>query len=127
MVLPQQLIGEVEELRTEGFSVELIDAEGYANMLFREYPLPPGYNATSATLLLRFPPSYPNGRPDMFWTDPGLTRADGAIPPGADHFEEHMGRRWRRFSWHPQRWNPANDDLRTYLEFVNTGLARATA
>jgi len=93
--------------------------------LFRDYAVPPGYNAPTTTLLLRFPLSYPNGQPDMFWTDPTLTRADGGNPQNADQFEEPLGQRWRRFSWHPQRWNPAKDDLRTYLEFVNTGLARA--
>jgi hypothetical protein len=124
-VLPQQLVREVEELRAEGYSVELIDAEGYANILFSAYPLGPGYSATSTTLLVRFPISYPNGRPELFWTDPELTKADGATPQSADHFEEHLGGRWRRFSWHPRRWNPAKDDLRTYLEFVNAGLARA--
>ncbi len=126
-MLPEQLVREVEGLRAEGSSVELIDAEGYANILFSAYPLPPGYSAAATTVLLRFPLSYPSGQPDMFWTDPELTKADGATPPGADQLEEHLGRRWRRFSWHPQRWNPAKDDLRMYLEFVNTGLARAAA
>ncbi len=124
-MLPIRLVGEVEALRTEGFSVELRDAEGCANVLFSDYPLPSGYNTTSTTLLLRLPHCYPNGQPDMFWTDPGLMRVDGEPPRNADCFEKHLGRGWRRFSWHPKRWNPGIDDLRTFIEFVNEGLKRA--
>lgn len=124
-MLPLVLVPEVKELQAEGHLVRLIEEEGYANIVLLEHPLPAGYNSKTTTVLLRFPLSYPNGQPDMFWTDPELKRADGATPRGADQEEEHLGRRWRRFSWHPQRWNPANGGLRTYLEFVDAGLKRA--
>lgn len=124
-MLPTQLVEEVEELRREGHSIDLTEAEGWANVVFHNYPVPPGYSKASTELLLKFPISYPNGRPDMFWTDEDLTLAGGQVPRNADAIETPLGKRWRRFSWHPQNWNPGTDNLRTYLEFVNNRLSKA--
>lgn len=125
-MLPAQLVEEVAALRADGHSVELIEQEGWANILFADYPLPTGFNKKSTTLLLMFPLSYPNGQPDMFWTDRDLTLADGRIPSQAEVMQSALGKQWRRFSWHPQQWNPGVDNLRTYLEFVNNRLAKQT-
>ena len=124
-MVPKQLVHEVEELRKEGYSIDLIEAEGWANVVFHNYPIPPGYNKTSTELLLKFPMSYPNGRPEMFWTDEDLILKDGRKPRSAETIEIALEKRWRRFSWHPQSWNPGIDGLRTYLEFVNNGIAKA--
>ena len=124
-MLPPQLVQEVEELRQEGHEINLVEADGWANVIFRHFPLPPAYNKASTELLLKFPESYPNGRPDMFWTEPDLTRKDGRTPQSAEAIETALGKQWRRFSWHPSNWNPGRDNLRTYLEFVNTGLQKA--
>lgn len=123
-MLPKQLQAEVEALRSEGKKVELVEEAGWAFIKISDYPLPPGYSHASTTLLLKFPLSYPNGRPELFWTDRDVTLADGGIPASADVFETYLGQEWRRFSWHPQTWNPARDNLRTYLEFVETRLAK---
>jgi hypothetical protein len=124
-MLPDQLVQEVKALRAEGHDIDLVDAEGWANIVHHGYGVPPGYSKEKTELLLRFPLSYPNGKPDMFWTDDDLTLAGGGIPKSADGFETTLGKRWRRFSWHPQNWNPASDNLRTYLEFVATRLGKA--
>jgi hypothetical protein len=60
----------------------------------------------------------------MFWTDKDLVLVNGAVPKSAELIETTQGKEWRRFSWHPQKWNPGVDDLRTYLEFVNNRLAK---
>ena len=90
-----------------------------------DYPLPPGYSCATTTLLLKLPVSFPNGKPDMFWTEEGLLLANGQIPTNADNIEEALGKKWRRFSWHPQNWQPGVDSLFTFLEFVNLGLQKA--
>jgi hypothetical protein len=120
-----QVDEEIEGLRQEGFVVELTRADGWINIVFRTYPLPPGFSKPATDLLVRLPISYPNGKPDMFWTDPDLTLKNGQCPQQADAMETVLGRPWRRFSWHPTSWNPATDKLRTYLEFVNRRLAMA--
>jgi hypothetical protein len=124
-MLPEQLVREVEELRAEGFSVELVEGEGFANVIFQNYPVPRSYNKSSTELLLKLPMSYPNGKPDMFWTDEDLLLANGQEPIKANKIQNSLGKRRRRFSWHPGAWNPASGNLRMYLEFVNTGLIKA--
>ncbi len=116
---------EVDTLVTSGYLVELIEAEGFNNIKFHKYPLPILYNKSITNLLLRFPISYPNGKPDMFWTDEDLLLSDGRIPNKADQIESYLGQHWRRFSWHATTWNSGLDNLSMYLEFVNIGLLKA--
>lgn len=125
-MIPAHVTQEVEHLRQKGYAVEVVEAEGWFNLVFEAYQLPPGYNKPATKLLLRLPLAYPNGRPDMFWTDEDLTFKDGKVPKNAESIEVVLGKGWRRFSWHPQNWNPAADDLRTYLEFVNRRLSQLT-
>ncbi len=124
-MIPESIVGEVDALRRASYEVEAIEAEGWFNVVFSKYRLPPGYNKPDTTLLIKLPLSYRNGKPDMFWTEEDLRLQSGAIPRSADSIESALGKQWRRFSWHPQNWNPATDDLTTYLEFVNQRLAQA--
>jgi len=103
----------------------VVETEGWINVLLYAYPVPAGYSQKSTELLVKVPISYPNGRPDMFWTDETLVLANGGIPKSADEVETPLGKRRRRFSWHPQNWNPGADSLVTYLEFINARLAKA--
>jgi hypothetical protein len=122
---PDILLKEIAGLRESGYGVVLVEEDGFVNVILERYPLPPLYNKQSTKLLLRIPISYPNGSPDMFWTDPDLLCAGGQIPTNADSLETHVGQQWRRFSWHPQGWNPGTGSLLMYLEFVNQGLTKA--
>lgn len=124
-MVPEQLTAEVQELQREGHSIKVKPEGGYANVVFSAYPVPSGFSKPSSSLLLRLPMSYPNGKPDMFWMDSDLTLEGGGIPKQARVIQTHVGQQWRRFSWHPQKWNPGQDNLRTYLEFVNARLAKA--
>lgn len=119
------VLQEIDEFKDLGYSIEVSETDGFVNLVFEDYLLPTGYNKTSTTLLLRLPAAYPNGNPDMFWTDVDLLCADGRIPKSADSIETHIGKQWRRFSWHPQNWNPGTGNLRMYLEFVDNGIAQA--
>lgn len=121
----ETLLLEVEALRSLGFAVELNEADGVVYLIIDDYPLPPLYNKPKTTLLLRLPTSYPNGNPDMFWTDPDLTCSNGQIPTKGDQVEHYLGRDWRRFSWHPQGWSPGACNLVVYLEFIDRGLQNA--
>ena len=124
-MIPAQLTAEVEELRTEQHEIELHNDRGGPVVIIKNYPVLPGFSATSTELLLRFPPSYPNGKPDMFWTSQTLVLKGGGVPKNADSIETIVGRQWRRFSWHISAWNPGRDNLRTFLEFVNSRFAQA--
>lgn len=125
-MLPAQLIDEVEALRKEGLAITLTEADGMANILIENHAVVSmNYSKRSTELLLRLALSYPNGRPDMFWTDEDLLLKGGGVPKSADAIEPWLGKRRRRFSWHLTAWNPGVDNLRTYLEFVNNRLAKA--
>lgn len=119
------LLKEIETLQEDGYCVAVVEAEGVVNLLIENYLLPPTYNKPTTTLLLRIPEAYPNGNPDMFWTDADLLCENGQTPNTADVIETYLGKQWRRFSWHPQGWNPGTGNLCMYLEFVNSGFYKA--
>lgn len=123
-MIPEFVIEEVDSLRSLGFDVEIVEADGFWNVIFQKYPLPAGYTKAATTLLVCLPLSYKNGKPDMFWVEKDTLLANGGVPKNADTIETHVGREWRRFSWHPQSWNPGTDNLNTYLEFVNHRLSQ---
>jgi hypothetical protein len=124
-MFPIQLVAEVEELRQEGIEIDLFEADGLANIILRSWPIPSAMNKSSSDVLLRIPMGYPGAKIDMFWTDVDLRLRNGSIPRSADSIETVANRQWRRFSWHPNSWNPGIDNLRTYLEFVLVRLSRA--
>lgn len=77
MALLPRLAKEIEQLELKP---EVREDASFINLVFRDYPIPPGYNRSTADLLIRIPLSYPDAGPDMFWTSPALTLADGATP-----------------------------------------------
>lgn len=121
MGLPPKLAREIGELK-DLFMIEVQEDPSFVNLIFKSFPVGPGFNATSADLLIRIPLSYPDAGPDMFWTDPVLTLDNGCIPQAADSIETYIGRQWRRFSWHHNRWNSLTDNLHSYIEFVRNRL-----
>lgn len=97
--------------------------DGLHHIVIDDYPLPEGvYNLLTTRLLIKLPVSFPQGAPDMFWVSPNLTFAAGGIPRQADTMESIGGESWRRFSWHPQNWNPGSCTLMTFIEFINCRL-----
>jgi hypothetical protein len=120
VIASQQLAEEVERLQQTG-EVKLIPEDNIFHLVLHDYFVPAGYNKTTTRLLLKVPISYPNGKLDMFWVDHDLC-LQGGDKQDATTEEVIRGEKWLRFSWHPQKWNPGTDNLRTYLEFVNRRL-----
>ena len=124
-MLSNQLVEEVRALCEGGLTATLTEADGVANVLIPNYPVRSRhYNKTSIELLLRPALSYPNGKPDMFWTDEDFLLKSGGVPKGADVIETWLGKRRRRFSWHLSSWNPGSDNLQTFLAFIENRLAK---
>lgn len=121
MSLPIRLVKELEQLELKP---EITEGEGFINLIFRGYPIPPGYNRANADLLVRIPLSYPDSGPDMFWTRPELTLVNGAAPQSGDQMQVLLGRQWRRFSWHTV-WTPNISNLYSYIHFIERRLERA--
>ena len=120
-VMPQQLTQEIEQLRTQGYGLEVYEEAGMILLIIKDYSLPVGYNKSFCDILLKIPLSYPNGKLDMFWTDPDL-RLQESTGQAATSVETILGKQWLRFSWHPQKWNPGRDNVLTFLQFINRRL-----
>lgn len=82
-------------------------------ILFKEFPLPPGWNRTTTPLLVLIPPGYPMTPPDNFYVPIGFRLASGATPTNYSEPVSHLGQQWGQFSVHVQKeqWNPKADIL----------------
>jgi hypothetical protein len=124
-MIPDQLKDEVDALKNAGYMIDMEEkGDSFIHVIIRGYTLPKGYSKNHTALLIKVPMSYPNGKPDMFWSDADLILFDGRGPKSTSK-ENIFGTEWLRFSWHPGKWNPGNDNLETYLGFVNSGLKQA--
>lgn len=129
MGLPPQLEADLKILSEEGYFVKAIrdPPEGpKIYILFENYSLPSGWkngDKRKSKLLLITDISYPNSKMDMFWLEKGVLLENGGIPKNGDVIENHIGEEWRRFSWHVQKWNPAVDNVITYLNTVKARLS----
>jgi hypothetical protein len=125
MGLPPQLESDIKTLEEDGWKVSVHRDPPDGNqifIIFEEYPLPPGWNKRETKLLVITDISYPNSRLDMFWVDPDLRLNGGRIAQAGGVVETHLGQPWQRFSWHVQKWNPAIDNIITYLGTVDARL-----
>ena len=122
MALLPRLEKELAELKA-GYTVEVIEEPGQVCVVIKGFGVGPGYNCTATDLLVRVPRTYPDAPLDMFWVDEALLLSNGKIPQAADAIETHIGRRWRRFSWHwPPPWNPNVGNLSLFIAFVRRRL-----
>jgi hypothetical protein len=93
------------------------------------YKLPPGYDHSSADLLLRLNAGYPDVPPDMWWFSPAIRAADGCAIQATEHVENYLGRSWQRWSRHfnSGQWQSGIDCLETYLALIRRELERCVA
>ncbi len=122
MSLPAQLESDLNNLKEQGFQISCQRNGNQIYIVFDKYLLPKGWNKNETKLLLISDISYPNSKLDMFWVDTDIRLADGRVPQAGDTIENHNGTQWRRFSWHVQKWNPAIDNVISYLGTVNARL-----
>lgn len=119
------LDSELEELRAIGYTVEVHGDPAGQAVVFKGFKLPSTFSQQATDLLIRIPQNYPHAHPDMFYVEVGVVFTGGRIPRSAEQVESHVGRQWRRFSWHlNNRWHPGRDSLVTFLGFVEARLAR---
>ncbi len=125
MGLPPQLEADLVQLQEEGYSVSAQRIPPGGNqvfVVFEKYPLPKGWNRSETRLLVITDISYPNSKLDMFWVEPGLRLDGGRNPQAGEAIESYIGQQWQRFSWHVQKWNPAFDNIKTYLGTIDKRL-----
>lgn len=110
-------------LNEKGIAFELKPDGGGALLLLPGFSINrERYDRDSTTIMVRIPAQYPNAKLDMFYADPAIKLKSGAYPDRADHFEDHGGRRWQRFSRHLPDWRTGIDGLPTLLIFIRREL-----
>lgn len=125
-MIPDELVKDLQVLKDSGFIYDIVEDGLKIYIIFKNYPLPPLiYNMGSTDLLIFTTAQYPNAGFDMFWTDEKLTLKNGGIPKNAESIEPPLGKRWRRFSYHPfnnKPWNPAKDSVISYISYIDQRL-----
>ncbi len=122
---PPQLAGDVDFLRQTGEDVNVVEDGTRFYVILRSFRLRDSRYVPLATdLMVIADYQYPVSRLDMYWTDPPVHLASGALPDRADAFEVYSGRRWQRWSWHYPAWDPSKHNLRTHIEVFRDRLAR---
>ncbi len=96
-------------------------------VVFPNFSLPPGFDRTQSSLLLRLNAGYPDVPPDMWWFNPPLRRSDGQSIPATEVIEQHLGRSWQRWSRHfaAGQWRSGVDGLESFLALLRKELERS--
>lgn len=84
--------------------------------------LPPGWNKQQTQVWFALPVAFPNAQPDCFFADLDLRLANGAQPANSG-FQTLATQHLLWFSWHLSSWNPAQDNVDTYVRFIGRRLA----
>jgi hypothetical protein len=125
-MVPDDLTKDLEFFKECGYVFQVIEEGQRIYIIFKDYQLPPGVYTLDKTDLLIFTTQfYPNAGFDMFWVTEELKLRNGNPPRNADSLESYVGRRWRRFSYHPyaaRPWNPSEDSVASFMGNVEKRL-----
>ena len=130
MGIPEILQHDATELSgVTGCAVELIPEASQIGVVVKQAALPPGtYNKATSDVLMLTDYQYSMSAMDMFYMEPDVQHRTGAIPAHASSVEQHVGRPWRRWSWHRNGiWIPATDNLLSHWAFVEACWAKERA
>lgn len=117
------LLDHIGRLESMGYEVEVTSGDAIY-VVIRGYPIPGNvWDRSRSDLMIMAHDTYPNAPLDMFWLDPPISCRSGEAAGGAGT-ETRNGRKWQSFSWHIGGWDPAHDNLVTYLDVVNDRLRR---
>lgn len=116
-------------LHREQIAYRTFEEGSMLNVELLEFPLPTGLNASTANVLIRLSSNYPDAAPDMWWTIPHLTTAQGAVIAATEVIETFDGRQWQRWSRHLDAgaWRAGVDNLESYFRLLHTELTTAAA
>jgi hypothetical protein len=127
MALPQS---DIDYLDQRGLPYTVAEEANMTCVVFPGFALPPGFNRTTADLLIRLNPGFPDVPPDMWWFDqPGVLRSDGKTISNADSIENYLGRTWQRWSRHLSagQWQLGTDTLESFIALIRRDLERWAA
>lgn len=110
-------------LDSKGLTYEVVDDGANGGVIFKDFPLAAGkYDREKTDLLICIPKGYNDAKLDNYYVNPPVKLKDGGYPDRADHFEDHAGKRWQRFSRHVKHWRPGIDFLQNFMPLVEREL-----
>lgn len=114
-----------EFLNNLGLRWEAVLDNGVQAVIVYGWPVPAGYNVTSADVHVRFNSGYPDTQLDMAYFEPALARANGR---GINNLSMTAldGRQWQQWSRHrtaASAWRNGIDNLATHMALVDDWLA----
>lgn len=123
MALPDK---DVAFLREREYEWEVVpDPAGSFCVVVRRFAVDVGgFTPSETDLMIRVPSGYPMTPLDMWYCDPPIRiQSTGQFATASDVFEDHIDRRWQRFSRHLNgRWRPGVDGLRSFFALIQREL-----
>jgi Prokaryotic E2 family E len=121
MELPEE---DIAYLNDTGLPYDFVADGENGGVVFRDYRLAKDkYDHETTNLLICVPKGYNDAMLDNFYVDPPLKlKASSSYPQNADHFEDHAGRNWQRFSRHLPKWRAGVDRLKNFMPLVHAEL-----
>jgi len=104
---------------------EAVVENGVQAVIIYGWPLPAGFNHSSADVHLRFTSGYPDTQLDMAYFAPPLARANGRRINNLStvHFDGRDWQQWSRHRTAASAWRSGIDDLSTHMALVDDWLA----
>lgn len=116
-----------EHLDSRGLPWETVKENRVQRVVVSNFPIPPGYDRSTADLNVRIGPGYPDTQIDMVYFHPPLARADGQpikAASASDRFDDKMWQRWSRHRTRANPWRPGIDCIATHLALVEEWLKK---
>lgn len=116
-----------EFLNGLGLTWETVIEQKRRWLLVHSYPVPHGYTATTTTIALEIPSTYPSAQIDMFYCFPPLALASGREIARTQvramiKSDEFHG--WSRHRGGASTWDPDKDNVSTQFALVDACIAR---
>jgi hypothetical protein len=107
-----------------GLVWEAVKIEGALWVFIHEYPLPDGYNVSSASLGVRISSGYPTAQLDMVYFHPALSRSDGQSIGGLSltQIDGKNFQQWSRHRTGANPWRSEIDNLSTHVPLADAWL-----
>ena len=117
---------DLEYLEASGYAWDAIVVGNVKWLILYAYPIPHGYNVTTAIVALRLPPAYPDEQIDMVNFHPALSLVSGgAIRALSMHVIDGKNfQQWSRHRTPANPWRIGLDNLGTHMLQVNSWLDR---
>lgn len=116
-----------EFLNNRGFHWETVIEDGRRWLIIRSYPLPSGYQISSADIASDIPQSYPAAEIDMFYCYPPILTLANVEPPTTTvrvQIENKQYQRWSRHLNGATKWDINSDSVISHIGVIDECLAR---